>query len=214
MIARVPSIGSTMIRQRAASSDVPRGSTTWPPSIPSAIRTSGVRGATSREKKSTSVASLTRSTALIVSPASSAAIPDISSSDARSHASTTARRTSSCSSRIGARKSWMVFMVGAWSLEAGAEARPLSPCPLVMDGGHVPQLRGLLLRRRIAQEVASPDLRPGQVLQQVGFAERRMELDVEVEAGIIMTVSRGLVQRHDIGKRHLPQVVEPDEHLL
>ena len=61
MIARVPSIGSTMIRHRASSSRVPRGSTTRPPSMPSAISTSAARGATSREKKSTSVSSLTRS---------------------------------------------------------------------------------------------------------------------------------------------------------
>ena len=43
------------------------------------------------------------------------------------------------------------------------------------------ELRRLLFRRRVAEEVAAADLRTGEVLQQVRPAQRRMELDVEVE---------------------------------
>ena len=44
------------------------------------------------------------------------------------------------------------------------------------------ELRRLLFRRRVAEEVAPANLRTGEVLQQVRAAERRMELDVKVEA--------------------------------
>ena len=42
------------------------------------------------------------------------------------------------------------------------------------------KLRGLLLGRRIAQETAAANLRAGQVLQEVGLAERRVKLDVKI----------------------------------
>ena len=44
------------------------------------------------------------------------------------------------------------------------------------------ELGGLLLRRRVAEEVAAANLRAGEVLEQIRPAQRRMELDVEVEA--------------------------------
>ncbi len=53
MRPRVPSMGSTITRKRAADSAVPRGRVKPPPARPSAIRTSGLRGAISRSKKST-----------------------------------------------------------------------------------------------------------------------------------------------------------------
>src|SRR5215208_7037679 len=98
-------------------------------------------------------------------------MPDISSSEARSQASTTARRTSAWSSRIGARSSDAVVMAAsAWSLEPGADQTP-SPTPPVVPSGQLAQLGGLLLRRRVAQEIAAANLRAGEVLQQVRFSK-------------------------------------------
>src|SRR5262245_36344325 len=70
------------------------------------------------------------------------------------------------------------------------------------------QLGRLLFRRRVAQEIAAADLRSRQVLHQVRASQRRMELDVEMEPAVIAPVGRRLVQRHHIGERRPPQVVE------
>src|SRR5829696_1736978 len=105
-------------------------------------------------------------------------MPDISSSEARSQASTTARRTSARSSET------VVIAGSAWTLEPGANRTPPSPMPPVVHSGQLAQLGGLLLRRRVAQEISAADLRAGEVLQQVRLPKGRVELDVEVEAGI------------------------------
>ena len=59
--------------------------------------------------------------------------------------------------------------------------------PVVRPAGG-DELRRLLFRRRVAEKVAAANLRTGEVLQQVRAAERRVELDVEVEAcGVALT---------------------------
>ena len=44
------------------------------------------------------------------------------------------------------------------------------------------ELGGLFFGRRVAQEVATANLRAREVLEQIRAAQRRMELDVEVES--------------------------------
>jgi hypothetical protein len=73
------------------------------------------------------------------------------------------------------------------------------------------QLGGLLLRRGVVEEVASPDLRTAQILEQARLAQRRMDLDVEVEPVVCRAVGRRLVQHHHVRERHPPQVVHPHE---
>src|SRR5262249_13037242 len=70
------------------------------------------------------------------------------------------------------------------------------------------QLGGFLFGRRVAQKIPSADLRSRQILQQIWTAQRRMKLDVKMEPSMIAAVGRRLVQRHDVGERHSPQVVE------
>src|SRR5207237_8299665 len=82
----------------------------------------------------------------------------------------------------------------------------------VVDFGLRAQFRGLLFGRGVGEEVAAADLWACEVLQEVGLSERRVELDVEVEAPIVASVGRGLVQRHDVWEGHTPEVVELDEH--
>src|SRR5947209_9325466 len=38
-------------------------------------------------------------------------------------------------------------------------------------------------------------------------------LDVEVERAVVSAVGRGLVERHDVGKRHAPKVVEAYDYI-
>ena len=76
------------------------------------------------------------------------------------------------------------------------------------------KLRGLLLGRRIAQETAAANLRAGQVLQEVGLAERGVKLDVEMKAFVRPAIAGCLVQGHHVGERYLPQIVEADQHFL
>jgi hypothetical protein len=64
----------------------------------------------------------------------------------------------------------------------------------VVNGRLSPQLGRLLLRRGIAEEAAPADLWPGQVLEQIGAAERRMDFDVEMEARSGVAVGWRLVQ--------------------
>ena len=52
------------------------------------------------------------------------------------------------------------------------------------------------------------------MFQQIGLPQRRVEFKMKVEAGRVAAVAWGLVQREDVGKRHPPQVVEPDEDFL
>src|SRR5687767_6939472 len=59
---------------------------------------------------------------------------------------------------------------------------------LVVHVGYGAQFLGLRLGPRVAQEVAAADLGAGQVLQQVRFAKRRVDFDVEMKAGIIVAV--------------------------
>jgi hypothetical protein len=66
----------------------------------------------------------------------------------------------------------------------------------------------LLLGRSVAEKVAAADFRPGEVLQQVRSAKRRMKLDVKVKGAVVAIVGGRLVQRHDVGKGRLPKVVK------
>ena len=127
---------------------------------------------------------------------------DSSATAAASHAPTTSSRMRRCRAWIGASSGWTGARRHA-STHAGAE--------VVRTAGSG-QLGGLLFRRRVAQEVAAADLGPGQVLEQVRPAQRRMELDVEVESSDVL-LQRRLVKRHHVGERHPPQVVEPDDHV-
>ena len=68
-----------------------------------------------------------------------------------------------------------------WTARAAVTLR-LRPAPTVVRTAGSRQLGGLFLRRGVAEEVAAADLRTGQVLEQVRPAQRRMELDVKVEA--------------------------------
>ena len=78
-------------------------------------------------------------------------------------------------------------------------------------GGH--ELRGLLFRARVAEEITAADLGAGQVFQQVGPAQRRMKFDVEVKAPAVVLVHRRLVQRHHVGERHPPEIVEANHDI-
>lgn len=66
----------------------------------------------------------------------------------------------------------------------------------------------------VAEEVAASDLWPGQIFEQVWLTQRWMKLDVKMELAVITTVCWGVVQGHDVGKRHLPQIIEANEHRL
>src|ERR1041384_4292778 len=105
----------------------------------------------------------------MVSPSPSPATAASASVSWRSNASTTAARIRRGTARIGSS-----------SARGSAISTPLG----VVHAGDGPQLGGLLLRRRIVEEVAAADLRPGEVLLQPGLPERRMDLDVEVERGV------------------------------
>src|SRR5437764_5673038 len=72
----------------------------------------------------------------------------------------------------------------------------------VVDFGLRTQFRGLLFGRGVGEEVAAADLWACEVLQEVGLSERRVELDVEVEAPIVAAVGGGLVQRDDVWEGH------------
>src|SRR6185295_12456305 len=75
------------------------------------------------------------------------------------------------------------------------------------------KLRRLLFRRSIVEKISSTDLRAGEVLQETGFAQRRMNLDVKMKAALIRTVRGRLVQDHHVRKRHAPQILQTNERL-
>src|SRR5690348_14051065 len=81
---------------------------------------------------------------------------------------------------------------------------------VVLDGLRA-KLCSLLLRTRVAEKIAAADLRPGEVLDEARLSQRRMKLNMKVEA---RCGSRGrrLVERHDVWKRRPPEIVEPYEH--
>src|SRR5687768_12429078 len=107
----------------------------------------------------------------MVSPASSRSTAARASMYCRSVAATIPSRMRACSSSSGWRS------VGASLMRR-----------LVVHVGHGPQLLRLGLRPRVAQEVAAADFGTGEVLQQVGLAERRMAFDVEVKTGVVGAV--------------------------
>src|SRR2546425_4220638 len=80
---------------------------------------------------------------------------------------------------------------------------------LVMNMPGRAQLGSLLFGRRVREKVTAADLGTGEILEQVWLAQRWMKLNVKVERTVVTAVRRRLVQDHDIGKRHPPQVVEP-----
>src|SRR5690349_5103894 len=84
----------------------------------------------------------------------------------------------------------------------------------VMDRRLSAKLRGLLLRRRIAQEVAAPDLRPGEIFDRSRSPQRRQEADVEVEIVVRPAVGRCLMERHDIREGLPPEVVVANRYVL
>src|SRR5262245_28570135 len=85
---------------------------------------------------------------------------------------------------------------------------------LVVDVRLRTKLCGLLLGRRVTQEITTSNLGPREIFQQIGPPQWWMYLDVKMKPLIAYSVGRGLVQRHDIGKRHLPKVVEHHKRLL
>src|SRR5688500_10919415 len=97
----------------------------------------------------------------------------------RSVAATTSRRISACRERIVGRK------------DSGSGIRPAVEA--VMDIRDRKQFCGLRFGSCVAEKVAAPDLGTRQVLQQLGFSQRRVTLDVEVKAAVIAAVRRRLV---------------------
>src|SRR5881396_143510 len=103
----------------------------------------------------------------------------------------------------------------SWTDRIGSSrlSGPVTSPPLgVMDVRHRLQLGGLLLGRSVVEKVPASDFGAGEVLEQSRLAQRRMNLDVKVKAWI-RAIGGRLVQHHDVGKRHPPQVVEPDQRL-
>src|SRR5437867_3390967 len=114
------------------------------------------------------------------------------------HASTTAARIRSWIERSGSRRLLAASTLGAQR---------------VVHARDRPQLGRLLLRGRVVQKIPSSDLRTGEVLEEPRFAQRRMDLDVKVEAGTGRPVGGRVVQHHHIRERHATQVVDPDQGL-
>ena len=85
---------------------------------------------------------------------------------------------------------------------------------LVMNVSRGTQLGGLLLGRCVREKVTAADLGAGEILEQIWPAQRWMKLNMKVERTVVASVRGRLMQDHDIGKRHLPQVVEPDQRIL
>src|SRR5215207_5558178 len=125
----------------------------------------------------------------------------------------TSRRPGARATTMSARGSKSVRSSGAGcpSSAPSVSTNALTPGVLVVDVGRGAQLGRLLLGGGVAQKVPAADLGAGEVLQEVRPAERRVELDVEVETRIIPAVGRRLMQRHHVGERYLPEVVELDE---
>src|ERR1043166_4964820 len=99
----------------------------------------------------------------MVSPSPSPATAASASVSLRSNASTTAARIRRCTARIGSSR---------------ARGSAISGPRGVVHAGDGPQLGGLLLRRRVVEEVAAAALRPGEGLLQPGLPERRVGLDL------------------------------------
>ena len=68
------------------------------------------------------------------------------------------------------------------------------------------------MRRPLSDKRKIGDLRPSQVFKQIGLSKWRVKFDVKVKAIVIISVRWSLVERHHIWKRHLPQIVEFDQH--
>src|SRR5687767_1588591 len=83
-----------------------------------------------------------------------------------------------------------------------------------MDFGLGAKFFCFFFRRRVRKEVTTADFRSRQILKQTRTAQWRVKLDVEVKTRIVAAIGRRLMQRHHVGKRHLPKVVEPDENLF
>src|ERR1051325_1211357 len=101
--------------------------------------------------------------------------------------------------------------IRSWRARIGASspsAPAISGLLPVMHAGYRAQLGGLLLGRRVVEEVAPADLGAGEVLEQSRLAEGRKDLDVEVEAGVDRAVGRRLVEHHHVGKPHPPEILQ------
>src|ERR1043166_597854 len=131
----------------------------------------------------------------MVSPSASPATA-ASSAAGRANASSTPARIRSWRARIG---------------PSSPSAPAMSGLLPVMHAGYRAQLGGLLLGRRVVEEVAPADLGAGQVLEQPRLPEGRKDLDVEVEAGVDRAVGRRLVEYHHVRKPHPPEVLQPGE---
>src|SRR5689334_200113 len=55
------------------------------------------------------------------------------------------------------------------------------------------KFRRLLLGRSIAQKISPADFRPGQILQQVRFAQGRMKFNMEVKATVVASAGGRLM---------------------
>ena len=100
----------------------------------------------------------------------------------------------------------------------GPEAAP--PPATEADADDAPSVRNLLaqlsrlfLGRGVAQEAAAPNFWACQVLQEIWFSQGRVDFDVKMKAIVSRAVRRCLVQRHDVRKRHLPEIVESNQGL-
>ena len=209
-----------MIRQRASSSRVPRGSTTRPPSSPSAMSTSGrTRRQLAREDVDE------RLLADTVDGVDRVALPR------RRRSRTSRRATRARTPRprrdgplraargSGRASSWIRLGSGSASrrsrVRPSRSCRSRSPrCPLVVHVGQRAQLGGLLLRRRVAEEVAAADLRARRGTSAGSACAAADGTRCGSGSRGSRAVGRRLVQRHHVGKRHLPQVVEAHEHVL
>src|SRR5262245_6436838 len=83
-----------------------------------------------------------------------------------------------------------------------------------MDIRKPPELASFFFWRRIAQKIPAADLRTGKIFQQIRFPERGMKLDMKMKSTVFTAIGRCLVKWHNIGKRHLPQIIEFDQHAL
>ncbi len=99
-----------------------------------------------------------------------------------------------------------VVVVGVLADQVDAAGREAPRCAQRGTGDRLAQLRGRLLGQRVGDERAGALLGAGEVLELLGGAQRRIELDVEVAVGVAGAGGR-LVHRHHVGERALEERV-------
>ena len=81
-----------------------------------------------------------------------------------------------------------------------------------MNVGKVSKFLGLVFRQRVAEKIAAADFRASQIFQKVRLAQRRMKFDMKMKSAVVGAVGWSMVQRHDIGKWHAPEIVVSHDH--